>query len=164
MNIKKILIPLMALLIAVPGLANEKMKYKNPTGKEFPILAWYSVLGDSNQTKERYQELREAGFNISFPHFGTAAELEKGLAACKGTGVKIMAMCTELVNNTAATVNRFKDNPSVAGWFLRDEPVTSGYAELRKLRDRIYAADKSHLMYLNLLPCMVAPQDLQAKD
>ena len=46
MNIKKILIPLMALLIAVPGLANEKMKYKNPTGKEFPILAWYSVLGD----------------------------------------------------------------------------------------------------------------------
>ena len=38
MNIKKILIPLMALLIAVPGLANEKMKYKNPTGKEFPIL------------------------------------------------------------------------------------------------------------------------------
>ena len=84
MNIKKILIPLMALLIAVPGLANEKMKYKNPTGKEFPILAWYSVLGDSNQTKERYQELREAGFNISFPHFGTAAELEKGLAACKG--------------------------------------------------------------------------------
>ena len=47
MNIKKILIPLMALLIAVPGLANEKMKYKNPTGKEFPILAWYSVLGNS---------------------------------------------------------------------------------------------------------------------
>ena len=164
MNIKKILIPLMALLIAVPGPAKEKMKYKNPTGKEFPILAWYSVVGDSNQTKERYQELREAGFNISFPHFGTAAELEKGLAACQGTGVKIMAMCTELVNNTAATVNRFKSNPSIAGWFLRDEPVTSGYEELRKLRDRIYAADKNHLMYLNLLPSMVAPQDLQAKD
>mgnify|MGYP002674190347 CR=1 FL=1 len=166
MNAKKIIIPLMltAFLFAAPSSANEKMKYKNPTGKEFPILAWYSILGDKNQTKERYQELREAGFNISFNHFGTAAELEKGLAACKGTGVKIMATCGELVSNTEATVKRFKGDPSIAGWFLRDEPVTSGFAELRKFRDRIYSADKSHLMYLNLLPIMVAPKDLLAES
>ena len=43
--------------------------YRNPTGKEFPILAWYSVLGDGNITPERYKELRNAGFNISFSHF-----------------------------------------------------------------------------------------------
>ncbi len=36
--------------------------------------------------------------------------------------------------------------------------------EAGKMAFRVDAADKSHLMYLNLLPCMVAPQDLQAKD
>ena len=34
----------------------------NPVSPEFPILAWYSILPDSAQTRERYDELREAGF------------------------------------------------------------------------------------------------------
>ena len=63
---KKITIVLLLLVAAIAENADNKMKYKNPTGKEFPILAWYSILPDSNLTRERYMELRNAGFNISF--------------------------------------------------------------------------------------------------
>lgn len=162
MTIRKTLFLIFAALIALPVPAQDRLKYHNPTGKEFPVLAWYSILGDDNLTPERYKELRNAGFNISFSHFRSAEELEKGLNACKGTGVKIMASCPELEKNTAETVNRFKGDRSVAGWFLRDEPTTEGFDELRKFRDRIHAADKKHLMYLNLLPSIVSAKDLKA--
>ena len=52
--------------------------YTNPTGDEFPILAWYSLLGDQ-VTKERYEEMAEAGFNISISHFVTAEKVEQAL-------------------------------------------------------------------------------------
>ena len=37
--------------------------YTNPTGDEFPILAWFSLLGDQ-VTAARYEEMAEAGFNM----------------------------------------------------------------------------------------------------
>lgn len=162
MTIRKIVLPIIVALIALPSFAQERLKYHNPTGKEFPILAWFSVLGDENLTPERYKELRDAGFNISFSHFSNTESLEKGLKACRGTGVKIMVTCAELENNTTETVNRYKSDKSIAGWFLRDEPTTDGFDDLRKFRDKIHAADKKHLMYLNLLPSIVSPGDLKA--
>ena len=113
MTIRKIVLPILAALIALPSFAQERLKYHNPTGKEFPILAWFSVLGDENLTPERYKELRDAGFNISFSHFTNTESLEKGLKACRGTGVKIMVTCAELEKNTAETVNRYKGDKSI---------------------------------------------------
>ena len=139
-------------------------EYHNPTGDEFPILAWFSILPDSAQTPERYRELREAGFNISFPHLKTDEQVERALSAMDGTGVKLMVTSHGLVDNTAATVNRFKDNPNVAGWFLRDEPTADGFKELAEFRDRVYGADTTHVVYLNLFPSMVDPAALKVKD
>ncbi|MGN0069814.1 MAG: beta-galactosidase [Prevotella sp.] len=156
----RLLILLIGLLTVQATSATGHSKYKNPTGKEFPILAWFSILPDSNLTHERYAELREAGFNISFSHFYQTSEVEKSLKACDGTGVKVMVTCTDLEKNTAECVNRFKNNRNVAGWFLRDEPTTSGFAELKAFRDRVYAADPDHVVYLNLLPSIVPPADL----
>ena len=162
--IKKITTMLLLLAVALVGSAHNGMKYKNPTGKEFPILAWYSVLPDSNLTRERYMELREAGFNISFSHFNNAQELAKGLAASRGTGVKLMATCPELEKNTAEMVTRFKNEKMLCGWFLRDEPTTTSFADLRKFRDRVYNIDNKHLIYLNLLPNFVSPAELGTKS
>ena len=53
--------------------------YRNPAGNEFPILAWYSVMGDDELTPERYRELREAGVNISFSRLKHNDEIEKAL-------------------------------------------------------------------------------------
>ena len=138
--------------------------YSNPTGDEFPILAWYSVLGDDNITPERYHELREAGVNLSFSHFQHNDEIDKALAACDGTGVKLILTSYELVDSTEATIARYKGNPNVAGYFLRDEPTTSAFASLRRFRDRVYNADRDHLVYLNLLPSIVEPAGLEAES
>ena len=146
---------LAALFLSACIMANAQVNrhaYRNPTGKEFPILAWYSVLGDGNITPERYKELRNAGFNISFSHFYDIEDMAKGLEAAQGTGVKLMVMCDELEKNTAKTVNRFKNDPKVAGWFLRDEPTSHEFGRLREFRDRVYSADTTHTVYLNLFP------------
>lgn len=138
------------------------LTYNNPVAPEFPILAWYSILPDSAQTPQRYAELREAGFNISFSHFKTNEEIDRALDAAKGLGVKLMLTSFPLYNDTKATVTRFRDNPGVAGWFLRDEPTTAGFKDLAAYRDRITDADTTHLLYLNLFPIMVSPKDLGA--
>lgn len=142
----------------------DRIPYKNPTGGEFPILAWYSILPESNLTPQRYAEMRNAGFNISFSHFNSAAQAAAGLKACKGTGVKLMVMCPEMEKNTAEVVNRFKNDEMVAGWFLRDEPTTHGFKELREFRNRVYEADSTHTIYLNLLPSLVSAEALGTKN
>lgn len=153
------------LAAVMPAQATAIPEYHNPAANgEFPILAWYSILPDSAQTPERYRELREAGFNISFPHLTSNEQIARALDAMDGSGVKLMVTSYELVGNTAATVNRFKDNPNVAGWFLRDEPTASGFKELAEFRDRVYGADTTHVVYLNLFPSMVAPAALEVSD
>ncbi len=139
-------------------------KYKNPTPGEFPILAWYSILPDSAQTNERYAELRDAGFNISFSHFYHDEQVERALEAARGTGVKIMATSTGVYGDTKNSVDKFKDHPGVAGYFLRDEPTVAGFKDLSSFRDRIMAADSTHLLYLNLLPSMVSAAEIGARD
>ncbi len=153
---------ILAVLLAFAASAAAQPKYTNPTGREFPILAWYSILGDGYITPERYGELREAGFNISFSHFTSEDEVAAALKACRGSGVGLMLTCRELETSTAECVARFKDDPSVVGWFLRDEPVTADFDSLRQFRDRVYAADSSHLVYLNLFPSIVPAEALGA--
>ena len=140
--------------------AEARHPYRNPVGKEFPILAWYSIRPESEQTKERYQELHEAGFNISFTHFGRVEEVEKGLEACKGTGVKIMVTTLDFEANASTVVSKLKSHPMVAGWFLRDEPVAKDFAGLRNFKDRIWEQDTTHMLYLNLLPNYVPSKNL----
>lgn len=128
------------------------LKYTNPVGKQFPVMAWFSVLPDSEQTKARYQELADAGFNLSFPHFGSIKSLQLALQACRGTGVKIMGTCHEEYAHPEDAARRMLKERDFAGWFLRDEPVCSGFAELKQLSDRLASVDSVHIQYLNLLP------------
>lgn len=135
--------------------------YTNPTGREFPILAWYSLLGEQ-VTPERYREMAEAGFNISFSHFYGADEVAAALKAARGTGVKILVTCNELATDPEATVRRFRRERMNAGYFLRDEPICDAFPELAAWADRIRSADDGHMLYLNLLPNYVSPRDLHS--
>lgn len=137
--------------------------YTNPTGDEFPILAWFSLLGDE-VTQERYEEMAEAGFNISFSHFGAAEQVEQALEASQGTGVKILITCKEMYDDTENTVKRFRHHPQTVGYFLRDEPVGADFPNLAAMAERIRKADDTKLLYLNLFPIYVAPEHLGAKD
>lgn len=147
----------LALVVACAASAqavdlNVPHTYTNPTGSEFPIMAWYSVPG-SDATPQRYKEMREAGFNLSFRGMDNADLLGKALDASKGTGVKIMASCNGMFEHTAEVVNRFKNHESLGGWFLIDEPQVPQFKSLADYAKRIRTADDSHVLYLNLFPC-----------
>lgn len=135
-------------------------KYINPTPGEFPILGWYSIP-DSASIPERYKEMREAGFNLSFSHLYSEAEIQRALKAAEGSGVKLV-MSVGMIPNPEEVVSRLKDHPQTGIWFLRDEPTVPAFSELADMRDRIYAADSSHLAYLNLFPAFVSPAELGA--
>ena len=85
MNLKKLLF-ILSLLVATAAYSSIPV-YRNPVSPEFPILAWYSILPDSAQTRERYDELREAGFNISYSTFTGNKQIERALTAAEGSGV-----------------------------------------------------------------------------
>lgn len=138
-------------------------RYVNPTGDRFPILAWYSLLGEQ-VTPEHYREMADAGFNISFSHFTSAEEVERAFDACRGTGVKILVTCAEMASDPEGTVRRFRREKDNAGYFLRDEPICDAFPELAAWARRIRSADDSHMLYLNLLPNYVSPRDLHAES
>lgn len=136
-------------------------EYRNPTGKEFPILAWYSVL-PKDATRQRYEELREAGFNMSTSDFKTLQETLDALKLCHGTGVKIVVSCPEMFEDeTIRLLSKKKDN---VAYFLRDEPTPKDFPELKKLYDKIRAIDSSRPVYLDLFPTYVPIEALGTRD
>ena len=143
--------------------------YTNPTGDEFPIMAWFSLrpeehLSENPVTRERYEEMAEAGFNISFSHFRTIEEVQQGLEASKGTGVKILVTCKELFDDTENTVKLFRHHPQTAGYFLRDEPVCAELPGLATIAENIRKADDTKLLYLDLFPNYVDRAHLGTLD
>lgn len=162
MNFKSLILTACGILAAFQSACG--LSYVNPSAPEFPILAWYSILPDSAQTKQRYDELREAGFNISFSHFDTNEQVQRALDVAQGSGIKIMATSYPILTDTKISVEKFRDHPALAGWFLRDEPTASGFKFLSDYRDRIAESDTTHLLYLNLLPSIVSPVDLETRD
>ena len=136
-------------------------RYVNPTGDAFPVMAWYSLLGDQ-VTPDRYREMAAAGINLSFSHFSTADEVAAAFDACRGTGVKLLIMCGEMASDPEATVRRFRHEKDNAGYFLRDEPICDAFGELAAWARRIRSEDDSRMLYLNLLPNYVSPRDLHA--
>lgn len=166
MRVKYKTVVLSVLISAVSvfqGLAEKLPKYHNPTGNEFPVLAWYSIP-DSAQNPERYRELREAGFNLSYSQLSDNSQVARALSAASESGVRLIAGSTQLESDTRSTVIRFRNNPALVGWFLKDEPKASEFSSLRDFRDRIYSADTTHLIYLNLLPDLLPPEDLEAES
>ncbi|MGJ7029948.1 beta-galactosidase [Niabella hirudinis] len=127
--------------------------------EKIPILAWYSIPA-TDATLERYQELKEAGFNLTFSHTSNFEDAKKALDLSAAVGIKSIFTCEELHSAPEATVNKIKNHPGLAGYFLQDEPVCDGFPKLGKWAARIKKTDDKHYCYLNLLPGMVSKEAL----
>ncbi len=163
---KNLISTLLTLLLAV-GVQAQKLteshKYTNPTPGKLPILAWFSLTGEQ-VSKERYEEMAEAGFNISFSHMYTIGEMRASLDAAKDTGVKVLVLTGEMGDQIEDIVNMAKSHPSTAGYFLRDEPTAALFPELSAIAQRIRAIDDDKLLYLNLFPTYVSLDALETKS
>lgn len=134
----------------------------SPSG-EMPVLAWYSIPAEET-SPARFRELKEAGINYSFTNYPSADAVQKALDAAQQAGIKIIIACPELKTQTTAIVKRFMDHPALAGYFLRDEPSTSEFAELGEWAREIQEVDKEHFCYLNLLPTYASLAGLGASS
>ncbi|MCM1021259.1 MAG: hypothetical protein NC343_03595 [Muribaculum sp.] len=148
-----------ALCAALCAGAGSPHKYSNPAGTEFPILGWSAIRGMENQIPERYAEMRQCGFNLAFPLIDSLSEVKAALKASAGSGVKIIAGCSEFYDNPEVVIKEIGDNPQLAGYFFKDEPNVSHYPELASKIARVRNVDDNHLLYLNLFPTY-APEQL----
>lgn len=124
---------------------------KLPSKGTIPRLAWYSVPAKETSL-QRYEELKEAGITINFSFFKSTAEAEQSLNMAQKVGIKIVLSCDELKTAPEKTVKRFMNHPALAGYFLRDEPSRSEFADLAKWAKRIQSVDDKRFCYVNALP------------
>jgi hypothetical protein len=134
------------------GPVNIKEKNKNDmsiTIEGIPILAWLGVEGNMI---EKFLELKECGIDYNFVFHQNADELALSIDAAKEAGIKTLIHCYELSNGKKISkiVKRFKDNSSLVGYYLKDEPNSKEFPSLRKLVRKIQAIDKKHFCYINL--------------
>lgn len=138
---------LLFLIVSSPLYPQEKIK----TSGEIPIIAWHGIYCDE-MTEERFREQKEAGFTINFSTCANNEKLKDALDAAHKAGIQLIISTPELRREPEKTVRRFMNHPAVAGYFLKDEPLVSEFAELGEWAKRIQSVDNEKFCYLNLFP------------
>ena len=142
---KKLIVTLTVFVACLQGWGN----YQNPAGDKLPILAYHSIP-DSALSKMRFQQLADAGFNLSYSLLETPQSMQKALDSCKDSGVKQILPVNVSGYTAKDIVNLFKENEQVAGWAIAESPEQSNFATVAKLRDSILNLDDKHLIYVFL--------------
>jgi len=123
---------------------------KIASDKPLPIMVWAGIPeGETNA--ERFNELKEMGITINLSNYPTTDAMQKALELAQQTGIKMIASCPELKSDAETTVKRFMNQPALAGYFLRDEPIRKDFAELGAWAKKIEAIDSKHFCFVNLI-------------
>lgn len=119
---------------------------------EFPVMAWYSLQEDLS--KERYKELANAGFNVSFSYAtdSIVPQMRRAIEAVKGTGIKLLIPFIGPWVDIKSIVEYFVDNENLWGWFIADEPSFDKFGEVKHFEERVRSYDSTHPLYINLFP------------
>ncbi|MBD5357587.1 MAG: hypothetical protein HDR88_11370 [Bacteroides sp.] len=141
--------------------SQDTRSYISPTPGEFPIVASTVFNNLIGPQKSDLTDIKESGFNLCM-HSSTSERFEKLLENMEGTGLKLLPhnssfLCTE--NSTeeewteklSAFVNKFKNNPLIAGWEFNDEPQWRELPEMKKRYDLLRALDPNRFILLNLV-------------
>ena len=140
---------------------------------EFPITYWYTVEPsfyikdgqyDYELTKQRHQEIKEAGINI-VTYFGHSidrsfTEQKRILDICEELGLKFFGSCSyggpSSAESAAQTIALIKEHlassPAYLGDLLADEPGASKFASLGVYVDEFRRQIPDKDVYINLYP------------
>ncbi len=139
--------------------------------KTFPIMTWYGLRAE-NFDLQHFQEMADAGFTINFSHVSDFETNRKALDIAQQAGIKLLIADSriepdkpvdeEALKKIDAVVADYKDYPALFGYHVRDEPGTSIFPYMAKIKERIESLDPNHLVYGNLLPDIVTPKRLGA--
>lgn len=124
-----------------------------PLRAEIPIVAFGSIPIEQS-TAKRFDEFREAGFDISIhPFWGSSVnDILRVLDEAQKSGVRLLVGSNLLYSDYWKLISAIKNHPALYGYYLRDEPMQSDIDVLSRVHNNIRAADQSHICYLNLLP------------
>ncbi|BBO32569.1 hypothetical protein PLANPX_2181 [Lacipirellula parvula] len=150
------------LVSAVTAVAAEPAVTVND-GPLLPIFAWEGVPA-AEATPERFKELADAGFTISFSGAPDNATVTKMLDAAETAGVKLYISSAELHSDPEGTARLFKNHPALGGYHLVDEPSAKSFGDLGAWTRRIQSVDAEHPVYINLLPTYGNPEGWGTPD
>lgn len=132
-------------------------------GDDFPISFWCGPP-EKEISLVRYQEIKDAGFNILMPPCGDKGDPrvnQQILDMAEFVGLKAYifdsAMPTSLSRPEAVTaideiVESYRDHPAFAGYFIADEPGADKFRGLGQVVSYLHTIDPKHPAYINLFP------------
>ena len=154
-------------MLSVIAAAQEKQKPSPvdlfPGEDTLPILAWIGIPTNGWITVERFQEMKDAGFNLNLSWIRSQYDASiRVLDVAHQAGMRCIYMSDRLSQAPEETVKAIKNHPGLAGYFLRDEPFEANFKELGQLAKRIMDMDPDHFCYINLLPTYGKFESLEA--
>ena len=124
---------------------------KIPNKGDMTIVAWNGIP-DNQLTTSRFDELKDAGFNVNFSFLDKSEDVLKALNLAQKTGIKIIAMTHDIINNPEKQITEIKKHPALLGYYIEDEPMSSKFSNIGRKVKRFKAIDSGHIRYINLLP------------
>jgi len=137
--------------------------------KEFILMPWSAPPSSD----KNLNALASEGYNLIMLNcykkdFAPAAALDKlqkyGLKALIVHPLLLDSTVLKEPAKTAALIkliNQVKTHPAFVGYFLSDEPRAGAFPALQQLSDFIRAHDRTHLVYINLLPIYATKDQLE---
>lgn len=167
---EKIMVLLIALLLITLCLgatqAANKAKKPGPqiydlSPDDFVLMPWTWLPGDAKVLNE----LKDCGFNMAgFVSPEDVPVVKKVGLKCivydKRMSNVVSGITKEEIDKRAKDVIApFKGNPTVRGYYLRDEPTTSMFETLANWKDAIAREDPKALAYIDLFPMIIGNYD-----
>lgn len=165
------------LLIIGASVSHAAEPAAQPTAKwdpeVFPISFWCGVPVKFN-TRERYQEVADAGFTYSMPNLDggqpTVEDNKRTLEHCQAEGIKAFLWDNRMPQGLGAggegkaridaIVADYAGHPAFAGYFIGDEPGAGAFAALAETFAYLAQKDPNHPAYVNLYPNYCPPHGL----
>jgi hypothetical protein len=142
---------LLLAAFAVACVTAAKSQEKLISRGAIPVMSWGGISeGEISVTS--YRKLRDVGVTIDIAFFSNANSIAAALDAAGKAGVKLMISCPELKSDPEKTARRFRNHPSLEGYYLADEPGRAQFQELADWAMRLKAVDDRHYSFVNLYP------------
>ncbi len=148
------------------GFRYDKAEVKPLAAEDFLLMPWGWSPGNAQVLKD----IKDCGFNMAgfvAPEFVRLVEKAGLKCFVDDPNVSTQVWSTEMTDaeiakRVEAMVSKFKDNPTVYGYYLIDEPIAPLFPNLARWSDAVKKADPKATPYINLLP--IGAQGPGSKD
>ena len=131
----------------------------SPCPGEFPIVALRVANKEKGPQPGDMKYVKECGFNLCMEE-STSDRIEKLLTYMEGSGLKLLPYSHSFgldykgdawKPKMETFVNKFKNNPLIAGWDFGDEPKWDDLALFQQRYEYLKKLDDSHFISYNLV-------------